>query len=158
MAYAGVMAVAGGVTIMIISGLEGTTAIPPESALYDSWATVAGAFSGAISLFLMRKWMGRPGYIGFARALLGAVMVAFLAAFIAGSVIAPLDGTVMGPALLLTVFVRSPWLLIAWMTVGLAAHFLLVVWTNERSLSNQRAVMQLSRLSQFNFYGRRVDY
>ena len=158
MAYAGVMAVAGGITIMIMSGLDGANAISSEPTFHQSWATIAGAFSGGISLFLLRKWMGRRGYTGIARAVLGAMMVAFLSAFIAGSLIAPLDGTVMGPALLLTVFVRSPWLLIAWMTIGLSAHFLLMVWTNERSWSNQRAVMQLSRLSQLNFYGRRVDY
>lgn len=158
MAYAGLMAVSAGITLKIMSSLEGANAIPPEPTYYDNWAVIAGALSAGISLFLLRKWMGQPGVVGLLRASLGGLMIAFLAAFIAGTLIAPIQGSIMGPALLIVTFMSHAWLAVAWMTVALAAHFLLIVWANERAMIDHRAVSQLSRLSQLNLYGRRLRH
>lgn len=157
MAYAAVVAMSAGMTILVMSGVEGENAIPPEPTWYDNWVIVAGALSGGIALYLARNWMGVLGAIGFARAIVGSIVVAFVAAVVAGTLILPVYGTVFGPFLLISEFVATPWLAVLWFAVALAAHFLISKWTEERAWGYGRgaergAVSQLSRLSQVNLY------
>ncbi|WP_296425184.1 hypothetical protein [Yoonia sp.] len=156
MAYAMVIAMSAGITILVMSALEGENAIPPEPTFYDNWAIIAGGCAAGLAFFLARSWMGRAGVAGVVRAAFGAVIIAFAAAVIAGTLIAPFMGTIFGPFLLAAAFLAKPWLAVAWVAVAMAGHFLLVVWSGEKTSGNSRmdqsAVSQLSRLSQMNLY------
>ncbi|WP_296425185.1 hypothetical protein [Yoonia sp.] len=157
MAYAFVVAMSAGITILVMSGLDGANAIPPEPTLYDNWAVIAGGVSAGIALYLARSWMGQQGVIGVLRALVGTAIITVAAAMIAGTLISPLQGTIFAPFLLAVTFAAKPWLAVAWVAVTMCAHFLLVMRTNERSWGAgrggaQRAVSQLSSLSQANLY------
>lgn len=154
MAYGTVTAVAAGITALIMSSLEGA----PHLALNASWGGVVGGLSAGVALFLLRDQMGRAGAVGLLRAVFGCVMVAVLTALIAGTLIAPFFGAVMGPALLLAAFVSEPILAAAWFVTAMGVHFLLLIWTNERSETKNRALSQLSSLSQMNLYGKIYDY
>ena len=60
---------------------------------------------------------GKPGALGLARAIVGSVAVAILAAIVAGTLIVPLYGTVYGPLLIVSEFIAKPWLAVAWFGV-----------------------------------------
>lgn len=156
-AFGAVVAMSAGITILVMSGLEGENAIPPEPTWYDNWVIFAGALSGGIALYLARGWMGMQGYVGFARAAVGSVAVALGAAVIAGTLILPLYGTIFGPIMVVTQFLDLPLLALSWFAVTMAAHALIGRWREERALGYGRgadrgAVTQLSRLSQINLY------
>lgn len=157
MAYAAMMAVAAGMTIMIMSSLAGNSALPPEPTLVDNWAVIAGGLAGGAALFLLRGWMGKAGFLGMLRAVAGSLMIAFVASFVAGTLIAPLAGTVMGPLLLLAVFLSQPLLVVTWCGVGIIAHLLLIVRRQDLMSRDDRAISQLSQLSQLNLYRRKID-
>ncbi len=156
-AFGAIVAISAGITILIMSGVEGANAIPPEPTWYDTWVIFAGALSGGLALYLARGWMGVQGAIGYARAAIGSVAVALGAAVIAGTLILPLYGTIFGPIMLVTQFIELPLLAVAWFSVALAAHAMIARWREERALGYGRgadrgAVTQLSRLSQINLY------
>ncbi|MDX8351330.1 hypothetical protein [Cognatiyoonia sp. IB215182] len=148
-----------GITILIMSGVGGDGLIWADKAWFSQWIIFAGALSGGISLALARGWMGLEGILGLARAVIGAMAIAIMAAMIAGILIDPLLGVVYGPILLVTEFLARPWLAIAWFVGSMAVHGLLLEARRERELlapprAKQRAVAQLSRLSQENLYRR----
>ncbi len=157
LAYAAIIAMSAGITILIMSGVQGANAIPPEPTWFDTWVILSGALSGGVALYLARGWMGAQGAIGFVRAGVGAIAVGLLAALIAGTLIMPLYGTVFGPIMLVTEFLARPWLAVSWFAVAFAAHALIARWTAERAWglgrgADRGAVSQLSRLSQVNLY------
>lgn len=160
LAYGAVMAVTAGITILIMSGVEGRGALPTEPSFYTLWVIAAGALSGGIGLFVARGWMGRSGALGLGRALVGCVAIAFVASVVAGTLIQPLNGTFYAPVLLLTEFIDKIWLAVAWIAVVLGAHHLMTVLADERALGYGRAakataVSQLSSLSRAQLYHRK---
>ncbi len=156
-AYAAVVAMTAGMTILIMSGVEGDLLIWGDKSWFSYWVIFAGALSGAIGLSLARGWMGGEGFLGSLRAIVGGIAIAVMSAMIAGLLIDPLLGVVYGPVLAMTEFIDKPWLALTWF-IGIAgAHALLVFARREREddfirLGGGRAVGQLSRLSQENLY------
>ena len=159
LAYGAVVAMAAGMTILIMSGVDGEGLVWADTAWFSQWVIFAGAISGGISLALARGWMGLEGTLGLLRASVGSVAIAIMAAMIAGILIDPLLGVVYGPILLLTEFIAKPWLALAWFVGSMAVHALQLDARRERDLlatpgGRGRAVTQLSRLSQENLYRR----
>ena len=160
LAYAAVIAMTAGITMLIMSGVEGASAIPAEPSFYAFWVIFSGALSGGVALFAARGWMGKPGTFGFARALVGSVAVAVVAAISAGTLIQPFDGTFYAPMMLLTEFIDKPWLAVAWFAVLLGAHYMMTLIVEERALgqgraAQHRATSQLSDLSRAQLYHRK---
>ncbi|MCK0094003.1 hypothetical protein MWU60_00350 [Yoonia sp. F2084L] len=158
-AYAAVIAVAAGITVLIVSGLEGVNAQPVGSPLFVLWTILAGGLSGAVALYTARGWMGRTGAMGFGRAIIGAIAVALIASVAAGMLIAPVFGAAYAPVLLISEFIAKPWLAIAWFVVLIGAHMLMGVLTEERAFglgrsAKQRATERLSTLSRTQLYHR----
>lgn len=159
LAYGAVIAMAAGMTILIMSGVDGTGLIWADQPWFSQWVIFAGALSGGISLALARGWMGLEGTFGVLRAAVGSVAIAVMAAMIAGILIDPLLGVVYGPVLLVSEFIAKPWLAVAWFAGAMAVHALQLDARRERDLlasprGRARAVTQLSRLSQENLYRR----
>jgi hypothetical protein len=159
LAYAAVIAMTAGITMMVMSGLEGPGAIPDEATLYVFWAILSGAISGGIALYLARGWLGNLGAMGVARAFVGSVAVALIAAVAAGTLIMPLYGTFYAPVLLITAFISKPWLAMAWFAVTIGAHYMMIVLTEERAFGTGRsarrsATERLSTLSRAQLYNR----
>ncbi len=157
MAFAAVIAMSAGMTILIMAGFERENPLPPEPSLYESWIILSSAFSGGFALYVARGWMGMLGLLGFARAFVGSIVVALGAAMIAGTLIMPLYGTVFGPIMLVTQFIELPVLAALWFTIAFGANALIAIWREERALGYGRgaerdAISQLSRLSQINLY------
>lgn len=156
-AYAAVVAMTAGMTILIMSGVDGDNLLWGDKGWFSYWVIFAGALSGAIGLSLARGWMGAEGVLGSLRAIVGGVAVGFMSAMIAGLLIDPLLGVVHGPVLVLTEFMNKPWLAVAWLIGMAGAHILMVLAAREREdnfirSGSGRAVGQLSRLSQENLY------
>jgi hypothetical protein len=159
LAYAAVIAMAAGMTILIMSGVQGDHLIWGGKSWFSAWVIVAGALSGGIGLALAQGWMGLEGTLGTLRAIVGSVAVAVMAAMIAGLLIDPLLGIVYGPILLMTELMEKPWLAIAWLFVAMAAHSLMILAARDYDASqisrrSDRAVSQLSQLSQQNLFKR----
>lgn len=158
-AYAAVVAMTAGMTIFIMSGVDGDLLIWGDKSWFSYWVILAGALSGAIGLALSRGWMGGEGILGTLRAIVGGVAMPGISAMAAGLLINPVLGIVHGPVLAMTEFLDQPWLALAWF-IGIAgAHVLLVIARREREDDFARsggglAVGQLSRLSQVNLYQR----
>lgn len=156
-AYAAVIAMTAGITILIMSGVDGDHLLWGDQSWFSYWVIFAGSLSGAIGLSLARGWMGAEGVLGGLRAVIGGIAAGFMAAMIAGLLIDPLFGIVHGPVLVVTEFINKPWLAAAW-SIGVAGiHALLIFATRERQddfirSGAGRAVGQLSRLSQENLY------
>lgn len=156
-AYAAVVAMTAGMTILIMSGVNGDNLLWGGESWFSYWVIFAGALSGGIALSLARGWMGREGVLGSLRAIVGGIAIAFMAAMIGGLLIDPLLGVVHGPVLTMTEFMEKPWLAAAWMIGTAGAHALMVLSARLRQdeyiLSGSgRAVGQLSRLSQETLY------
>lgn len=158
-AYAVVIAISAGLSMLVMSGVEGPRGIPQQPSLYVFWIIFSGALSGGISLFIARGWIGSAGALGFARACVGAIAVAIIGAVIAGTLIVPVYGTFYGPFLLLSAFIAKPWLALAWFAALLGAHHLMVILTEEVAFgagrtAQRRASSQLSALTQAQLYRR----
>ncbi len=158
-AYAIVIAISAGLSMLVMTGVEGPRGIPQEPSLYVLWIIFAGALSGGISLFIARGWMGRPGALGIARAIVGSIAVAIIGAVLAGTLILPVYGTFYGPFLLLSAFIAKPWIAIAWFAALLGAHYLMVVLTEEIAYGAGRSAQrsassQLSALTRAQLYRR----
>ncbi len=152
-AYGGVMAVSSGITLMLMSAMEGAYAIPPEPTLYDNWVIVAGGIASGVALYMSRAWMGRRGALGFARAIVAAIIVTFVTAIIAGTLVSPFYGTLVGPFVLVSEFMAKPLLAVAWFVVLFGAHFLIAILRAEEEWTRtSKAVSHLSSLSQANLY------
>lgn len=159
LAYAAVVAISAGMTIFVMSGVEGDNLIWGDQSWFSAWVIVAGAVSGGIALALAHGWMGLDGAFGVLRAFVGSIAIAIMGSMIAGLLINPLLGVVYGPVLLVTEFIESPWLVAAWIIVSMGAHALQVVarrheYTPAARRGSERAVSHLSRLSQENLYRR----
>ena len=161
LAYAAVIATTAGMSVLIMSGVDGPAAIGSEPSLYVFWVIFAGALGGGVALFAARGWMGNLGVLGFARALVGAIAVAFLASLIAGTMIYPLYGTFYAPVILLTEMIAKPWLAAAWFTILMGAHYMMIAITEERAFgygraaSHRPATSRLSTLSRAQLYHRK---
>ena len=157
--YAALIAMSAGMTILIMSGIDGENLFWGSKAWFSQWVIFAGALSGGVGLMLARGWMGLEGVLGVLRALVGSAAIAIMAAMVAGLLIDPLFGVVYGPVLLLTEFIAKPWLAVAWVVIAMGAHVLQLSAARERDSSRspqgvKSAVSQLSQLSQDNLYKR----
>ena len=159
LACAGVIAMTAGITMLIMSGVEGQSAIQAESSWYALWIVFAGALGGGVALFATRGWLGQSGALGLARAVVGSIALGFIAAIVAGTLILPLFGTFYAPFMLVTEFIDKPWLAVAWFVVLIGAHYMMNVLVEERAQGDglgvdSRATSQLSKISQANLYQR----
>ncbi|WP_342076185.1 hypothetical protein [Yoonia sp. SS1-5] len=158
LAFAAVIAVASGITLVLMTAIEGENAIPAVSTGNDLWIIVAGGVASGVALFLTRNWMGGAGALGIARAGLAGVLIALVAALIAGTLVSPVYGTLVGPFVLVAEFVAKPWLGVGWFAIIYIAHSLMMMWRAEQQSGpvtyDPRAVSQLSQLSQANLYRR----
>ncbi|MFQ1699795.1 hypothetical protein ACJ5NV_04285 [Loktanella agnita] len=157
LAFGAVIAMSAGMTILIMSGFEHENPRPPEPSLYDHWIVLSGAFSGGFTLYLARGWMGMQGTLGIARALVGSIILAFVAAVMTGTLIMPIYGTLFGPIMLVTQFIELPALAVLWFVIAVVVHALIAIWREERALGYGRgadrgALSQLSRMSQINLH------
>ena len=154
------MAVAAGITITVMSRVEGVYAIPPGPTWVDGWVIGAGALAGGVALIVSRRWLGGDGAVGIARALTAIIVAPFFSAVLTGALIAPGYGMLAAPVLLLTNFIAMPALAIVWCGVMIAAHFSFCKLQQESdnfftdNVQNASAVSQLSSFSRANFYGR----
>jgi hypothetical protein len=158
-AYAAVGATSAGMTLFVMTG-NGTGDLQARYPLGTEAGVVAvGALSGLIALFLTRRWMGMPGKLGFARAVVGGSVMALVAAMIVGTFIAPFSGTFVAPVMLVAAVGLKPWLAGAWFMVVLMAHALLARRAqglrNVTLPTDGTAIGQLSALSQANLYHKR---
>lgn len=152
-AYGTVMAVSAGITLLIMSAIEGVNAIPPEPTLFDNWVIAAGALAAGLAFYLSRHWIGGRGALGLARAVVSTVMVTIGAALIGGTLIAPFYGTLAGPFVVLSEFLSNPMLAAAWFVILMSAHFMVAIWRDEQEIGlASSAVSHLSQLSQANLY------
>ncbi len=69
-------------------------------------AALAGA-GGIVPGLLLSGWFGRPGRDGWVVALIAAVLSPAMAGAIVGTFLAPLDGTVVGAVLALSLFMHA---------------------------------------------------
>jgi len=158
-AYAAVIAMSAGVTLVVASGVDGANILGLDPTLFTFWTVFAGGLAGGLSLRAARGWMGKPGALGLSRAIVGSVAVAILAAIVAGTLIVPLYGTVYGPLLIVSEFIAKPWLAVAWFGVLIGGHYLMAVLEEEFAFgvsrsANRRASEQLSSLSRAQLYRR----
>ncbi len=163
LAFGLVIVMTTGITVFIMSGIEGANAIPAEPSPYASWTLFAGAFSGAVALYAARGWMGRPGVLGFGRACMGSLAVAFMAAAFAGTLIWPLYGTFYAPVVVVSAFIETPLLAAGWFLGMLGVHHLMTVIVDERrwgyGRTNEKPALEhLSHLSQAQLYRRSSDH
>lgn len=160
LAYVAVMIASAGLTVLIVLGLDQAWANLQFASPFTWWVVLSGAVSGGIGLFAARGWMGKTNMMGIARAIIGSIVIAFVASVVAGTLIHPLDGTVFAPVLLLTTFIEKAWLALSWLAVVLGAHHLMTALADERALgygrgAKHRAVSQLSSLSRAQLYHRK---
>jgi hypothetical protein len=158
-AYAAVIAMSAGMTLLIATGISGINILGLNPTLFNFWIVFAGGLGGGMALRAARGWMGKPGALGFSRAIVGSVVVAILAAIVAGTLILPLYGTVYGPLLLVSEFIAKPWLAMAWFGVLFGGHYLMAILEEEFAFgvsrsANRRATEQLSSLSRAQLYRR----
>ncbi len=160
-AYASVGATAAGMTLFVMSRGSAADVLTRSPFGTEIGIVFTGAVSGLISLYLTRRWMGVPGKLGVARALVGGCAMALVAAVIAGTLIAPLSGTVFAPIMLVAAFWSKPLLAAAWFMVVLMAHGLLARRNkglrNVTRKSDSTAIGQLSALSQANLYHKHLQ-
>lgn len=159
MACAAIVAMAAGLSVLVMSGVDNGTAIAPGTSYYFVWVIFSGAFSASIALYAARGWLGHSGAMGLARAFIGSTAVALLSAIIAGTLISPLHGTFYAPVLLATQFVQQPWLAFMWYAILMGAHYMMIALNEERAFgldrsAQRRATSQLSSLSRVNLYHR----
>lgn len=157
-AYAAVIAMSAGIAVMIMSEVEGGVAMA-AGGLQAYWIIFSGALAGGVAMFAARGWLGNPKALGLARAVIGCLVVAFLASVVAGTMIRPLYGTFYAPVLLVDALLSKPWLAGAWFGVLMGAHYLMYQFREEQSLglgrgAPRRASAELSQLSQANLYRR----
>jgi len=159
-AYAIVMAVSAGLTVFVMAAVDGDMALPSDATFYSIWTVIAGILGGALALYSARGWLGLPGALGWARAVVGAIAAALIAAVIAGTLIMPIYGTFYAPVMLATKFVELPLLAVGWFATILGAHHLMTRLTNERAMGfaeqEERSDLtaNLSMLSRVNLYHR----
>ena len=159
-AYLAIVIMSIAVTIFVMAGVEGQTAIPAEPSLYAIWTIAAGAIGGAASLYAARGWLGLSGGIGYARAVVGSLAAALIGAAIVGILIMPVYGGIYAPVLLISEFVAKPLLAVVWVGVYVGAHYLMLQRSNaldsEYKASETRfASAELSSLTQAQLYRRK---
>ncbi len=147
------------VTLVVMAGLEApyTLVIEPTDFVY--WVAFSGAMSGGVALYFARGWMGRIGMLGFARAIVGSLVIAVIAAVLTGTLTVPFAGTVYAPLMLVSAFLAQPWLAAIWFAGILGAHYLMSILEEERAYglapaSDTSVASQLSSLSRAQLYRR----
>lgn len=154
-AYGVTMAVAAGLTFMITNVLLQAGTVNSAASMYNVWVIAAGGLSAGLALHLGRAWFGGRGVMGFARLVLGMVMVTIVTAVISGTLIAPLFGGLAAPIVLLTIFVANPWLAVSWFGLLLGVHVLIGMWRDGVGVAHQAGISsQLSATSQAILYRR----
>ena len=98
----------------------------------DSWCALSGGFGALGGLYLGRAWLGGPGALGTLRALAGIVVIGFLSALVAGTLILPGYGTMFGPMILLVNIAAHPALALGWCYALILAHLLFREYRLER--------------------------
>lgn len=158
LAFAAVIAVTAGITIFVMSGIEGSQIVPVMASNYTLWIVCAGALSGFFALFAARGWLGGIGVLGWIRAIVGSTAAALIASVIAGTLIMPIDGTFYAPVVVASEFVAHPWLALAWYGVMIGAHLLMQILAEERawgfSHDSRPVSSQLSTLTRAQLYHR----
>ncbi|WP_342070520.1 hypothetical protein [Yoonia algicola] len=148
------------VTVLVMMGLDAPYTLQLSATNYTYWVIFAGALSGGVGLFIARGWMGALGALGFARAIVGSIIIAIVASVVAGTLTVPVGGTIYAPLLTVSAFMAKPWLAAVWFGGTLGGHYLMSslaaersdgeVYTPERRLATE----ELSALSRANLYRR----
>lgn len=157
--YVAVMLLTAIVTLVVMAGLAAPHTLVLEPSNFFYWVAIAGAMSGGVALYLARGWMGNPGTLGFARAIVGSVAVAVIASIIAGTLTVPFEGTIYAPLMVLSAFLAKPWLAAIWFAGMLGAHYLMSILEEERAFglgrdAHRSVTSQLSSLSRAQLYRR----
>jgi len=157
--YVVVILLAAIVSIGVMAGLDApyTLQLAPTTFLY--WVGISGGIGGGVALYFAQGWMGNRGLFGLARAVVGSIAVAIMAAIIVGTLTVPFEGTIYAPLELLSAFLAKPWLAVIWFAGMFGAHYLMLVLEEERAFgvgrtAYRRATEQLSPLSRANLYHR----
>lgn len=148
------------VTVLVMMGLDAPYTLQLSATDYTYWVIFAGALSGGVGLFLARGWMGALGALGFARAVVGSIVMAIVAAIVAGTLTVPVGGTIYAPLMMVSAFMAKPWIAAIWFAGTLGGHYLMSSLAAERSDGEARtpkrrlATEELSALSRANLYRR----
>lgn len=160
LAYAAVMVAAAGIGLVAVARSGNGEALAGATFGFLLWICAAGAIGGWLGLFAARAWMGDTGKVGLARAVVGGLAATFIAALVGGTLIHPVIGTFYAPVVVLSSFLAQPLLAVAWATVLIGAHYLMLVIKDERDFgfgrgAEHRAISQLSSLSQAQLFPRK---
>jgi hypothetical protein len=123
---------------------------------YALWVIAASVIAGPLALRLTQGWIGYPGSLGWARAVVGVIVALIAAAAIAGTLVYPAVGSIHAPLMVLTALLTHPWVMLIWFLPTFAAHAA-IAHVTQSALARQRAeeeqaMSQLSPLSQTIFY------
>jgi len=119
-------------SFVVVNGLGGQTHILRPLGSYDFWVIFAGGVGAGIGLYAGRKWLGKPGLVGWLNALFAVPAITLLASLVAGTLALPLYGTMFGPMALTITFVEHSLLLFLWVWTVLLAHSMFVAFHKEQ--------------------------
>jgi hypothetical protein len=157
-AYVAILAMCAGLAVFVVSSIasQQTGLVLNGTSWFLPWTLLSGAVGGCAGLYIARGWMGLVGLLGFARALVGSIVILFIGSAVAGTLMAPIYGTLVGPVLAVAGLISLPWLGLGWLVVVGAAQVAFVIAAKERAAGHargaERAMSQLSALSQAHFY------
>ena len=132
LAYLIVALFGAGLSFIAVTRLSGSEVIEHRLGWHQIWMVLAGAGGATGALHMLRHRMGMPGLPGLVRAIVGALLISFVGALIAGTLALPVYGTMFGPFTLAVMFVSAPFLAALWGANLIAAHFLMQSWQAER--------------------------
>ena len=81
------------------------------------------AFGGFVGGWLSAGWVGRKGFGGFALSLAGCLLASALGGAVAGTLIIPLLGTLVGTVWGLQLAFQAPLVALVWLTCAVVLHF-----------------------------------
>lgn len=102
-----------------------------ETHAWRVWAATTGAVATVAAICVFRTHLGRPGARGLLRSSLYQTYLAFFAALIAGTLIAPLTGTLCAPLVLFNAMVEQPSLSLRLAINMVVTYGLMTVWHQE---------------------------
>ena len=117
------------VTVAGIAHLNGF--LVPRS-IFHIWVLVAGALGACYGLKACLSWLGHDGVRGWLGAAAGTLIIAFVAAIIAGTLVLPLYGTMFGPFTLLIAIIERPFIAVLWVAGFARVHLWVLEWRHER--------------------------
>ncbi len=132
LAYVVVALFGAGMAFVAVSQLSQGAIIARPMTWYETWIVLTGALGGVAALKFAGDKMGRPGWRGHVRAVMGSLWVSFVGALIAGTLSLPLYGTMFGPFTLGVILAGSPILAGLWFANLMSAHLLISAWCIER--------------------------